>query len=384
MTHLINQLKFQINCPGEDEAFQLRHSFQDTLQEQIVNAVDKVCSDNVAEDEWIHIDQVEIDAGTFSSHSLYTDFDLVFRKKFEEELLRKISFLTEEKRKTSREDSWLELLIHFLQTGVLPWWAIEATTDLKKISRHLLTAHPLTCKSFFYSNLFQNIWTRAAFQLDSESQAIIISFFEKLGRAKEIMSAYASTLAKQLSISDLPITKGRSHIINSILILNGPLIFKEEEPGKLLRRLFVDHLEEILLVPADIPIAEVFSLFNKIAEDDVFNDVKGNIEFAFVENIEHTPFDQHANKQPLKYIVKTAGVILLAPFLQRLFLKLNLYDKSGWIAKDSVFRAVHILKFLASGEQNVPEYRLVLEKLLCGLSPEQPIPLEVALDRRRD
>ncbi|MEO5564376.1 MAG: contractile injection system tape measure protein, partial [Chitinophagaceae bacterium] len=137
MTHLINKLKFEINCPGEDQAFQLRHSFQDTLLEQIIKVVDQVCSNYVPEGEWIQIDRIEIDAGSFSSHSLYTDFALAFQQKFERELIRKLSIIPSSKRQTSRQDSWIELFMHFIRTGGLPWWASEAEIDLKKISKEL-------------------------------------------------------------------------------------------------------------------------------------------------------------------------------------------------------------------------------------------------------
>jgi hypothetical protein len=125
MTHLINQLKFEINCPGEEQAFQLRHSFQDTLQEQIIKVVDEVCSAYVPGDEWIQIDRIEVDAGSFSSHSLYEDFAFVFQKKFEEELTKKLSAIPVTKRNTSRQNSWIALFIHFLESGSLPWWATE-------------------------------------------------------------------------------------------------------------------------------------------------------------------------------------------------------------------------------------------------------------------
>ena len=84
-------------------------------------------------------------------------------------------------------------------------------------------------------------------------------------------------------------------------------------------------------------------------------------------------------EETLKYIVKEAGIILLSPFFQQLFAKLQLYDRSGWTSKEAAWRAVHIIKFLSTGQQQLPEYTLVLEKLLCGLLPEEPVPLEISL-----
>ena len=81
MTHLVNQLKFEVNCSSEEQAFQLRHSFQDTLQEQIVKVVDEVSSAYVRGDEWIQIDRIEIDAGSFSSDYSSTGFRFCISEK---------------------------------------------------------------------------------------------------------------------------------------------------------------------------------------------------------------------------------------------------------------------------------------------------------------
>ncbi len=56
-----------------------------------------------------------------------------------------------------------------------------------------------------------------------------------------------------------------------------------------------------------------------------------------------------------------------------------LHDKE-WKNKDAQYKAVHLLKFLSTGTQNIPEYNLTLEKIMCGLNIEEPLPLEVFLD----
>ena len=43
-------------------------------------------------------------------------------------------------------------------------------------------------------------------------------------------------------------------------------------------------------------------------------------------------------------------------------------------------RAVHLLQFLATGGTATPEHELLLNKVLCGLPPDQPVPLGIALE----
>ena len=80
-----------------------------------------------------------------------------------------------------------------------------------------------------------------------------------------------------------------------------------------------------------------------------------------------------------KYLVKHAGIILLSPFLKFFFKNLNLLEANQWKTKDAQYKAFHLLKFISTGLQQTPEYNLTLEKIICGVAIEEPIPLEIIL-----
>lgn len=75
--------------------------------------------------------------------------------------------------------------------------------------------------------------------------------------------------------------------------------------------------------------------------------------------------------------VEDAGLIILHPFLPQLF------GKCGWLNEQKQFRdaaagtlAIHALHYLATGDPEPAEYRLVFPKILTGLLPEallQPV-----------
>jgi hypothetical protein len=67
--------------------------------------------------------------------------------------------------------------------------------------------------------------------------------------------------------------------------------------------------------------------------------------------------------------VECAGVVLLHPFLPRLFEGLEIASGGRLRAPD---RALGLLHFLATGDRRAPEYALVLAKRLCGLPLEKP------------
>lgn len=81
--------------------------------------------------------------------------------------------------------------------------------------------------------------------------------------------------------------------------------------------------------------------------------------------------------EPLR--VDNAGLVLLAPYLPRLFEHLHLLEGATWRDAQAPGRAVHLLQFLADGSMASPECGLVLNKVLCGLEPAAPVPRDVGL-----
>ena len=64
--------------------------------------------------------------------------------------------------------------------------------------------------------------------------------------------------------------------------------------------------------------------------------------------------------------VHNAGIVLVAPYLQRLWGILELTANGSFIDDTAAQRAVHLLQYIVTGKSETPEYQLVLNKLLCG------------------
>lgn len=71
--------------------------------------------------------------------------------------------------------------------------------------------------------------------------------------------------------------------------------------------------------------------------------------------------------------VSNAGLVLLAPWLPRLFDHLGYIEDGAFIDQATAERAVHCLQFLVDGSLFTPEFQLVLNKILCGVKPGKPI-----------
>ncbi|MGD8587565.1 MAG: contractile injection system tape measure protein [Chromatiales bacterium] len=75
--------------------------------------------------------------------------------------------------------------------------------------------------------------------------------------------------------------------------------------------------------------------------------------------------------------VNNAGLVLAAPYLPRLFEMLGLVEKSAFNSTEAALRAVHLLQCLVDENTACPEYRLFLNKLLCGIEPAAAVPRQI-------
>ncbi len=77
--------------------------------------------------------------------------------------------------------------------------------------------------------------------------------------------------------------------------------------------------------------------------------------------------------------IDDAGLVILWPFLERLFTRLDLLEKRFFRDEAAQTQAIALLAYLAHEDPEPPEHRLAFAKLLCGRPPEHPCPLDAPL-----
>ncbi|NOU16595.1 MAG: hypothetical protein HOO91_03430 [Bacteroidales bacterium] len=73
--------------------------------------------------------------------------------------------------------------------------------------------------------------------------------------------------------------------------------------------------------------------------------------------------------------INNAGLALLWPFLVMFFERLNLVKDRKFISAESKYRAIHLLQYLATEQEETPENDLLFNKILCGTDIYESIPL---------
>lgn len=82
--------------------------------------------------------------------------------------------------------------------------------------------------------------------------------------------------------------------------------------------------------------------------------------------------------------IHNAGLVILAPFLPRFFQQLGMVEDGFFITASDAERAVHLLQYLGTGQQETEEYLLAFNKILCGLPLDTPVPSYIEITAEED
>ena len=404
--HIINKLAFELECPAEEQAFDIRRDFYPASHEQIAAVIDSVCSKYVTDSESIRIDKLEIYLGEFSLSSFEQEFSKVFKRKFDAIIAERISQIPKEKLIGSKINNDMELLEYFLLKGNLPWWCDENTLVLDEISRNVFKNRQIEISEFFRNNYKNSaLWERASYQLDENVLAVLVQMFEELRFAQKFMEAIFEIIREEINTTEESYRsiiaaelEQLSKTSVNILVSNASLIFAESRDAQKLRSVMADLVLKKLASlnnmskMQETEISKLFESIKKrqissgdistdntmyITNDDFSEsgvDITGNIDLQL--NIRTF---KAVEEEKEKLTVRHAGMILLAPYLKAFFSKLDLLNENLWINKDAQYRGLYLLKYLSSGIVKTFEYQLILEKLLCGIALEQPVPSGIIL-----
>jgi len=376
----VNRLTFELTCDKEHHALELRHNFAQTFQVQITEIVDKVCSTYIPENESFQIDCIEIDLGQFNPSSLQTRFSEIFRYHFEKELIEKISILPHVRSNSSKAFTYFEMFCYFMENGTLPWWAATLEENWEEWSASVFEAEEDRIKLFF-ENAIANpaIWKRASFQLNKELKYKVFSFFSKLSDVKKQIEDLLNHLIKVNILHIDTNVSPFNEALEEFIITNAPVILHRNEiPGPSLELLkevlfifFKDDTTRSMAIPI---IEEYYSPNITILQPFVLQNPTQGV--PMVEEL----FPKKETELEDRLVVRHAGLVLLIPFLKTLLVNMELLQGNQWKNQESVYKGIHLLKFLCTGLEKVPEYNLTLEKVVCGFSVTEPIPINVPLD----
>lgn len=384
---------------GESDGFALQGQLAGLCQGELAAALDEAFTRVAPGEEHWQFERIDIDAGQFTPETFARDFVAAVAAAVEEQVrVRKAQAIAqpdvaadEGDLRWSGAQSIDQAFLYFLATGALPWWC------------RLPEARTL-------ETLLDEAWNQVQGQgatIDVPARALLARVLSspqaRLRLVRQFSARFVGRVLEQLAPAGLEVLREVVAAVYRELAMALPETIPEQAWAAAFacavarqtieRRPLLDAWA--VLAPASITPAVIAGVLSAAAKHDADPalkhhgaDTTASERQAMTSNA--TPDSQHtghatstqppdgapsaqqtaAAAKPLDLhegvFIDCAGVVLLHPFLPRLFERLELVENGVLTQSD---RALALLHFLATGQSRAPEHALVLPKLLCGLEP---------------
>ncbi|HEV8273873.1 MAG TPA: contractile injection system tape measure protein [Chitinophagaceae bacterium] len=419
--HIINRQVFEFECLHSEHAFQIKNKFDQDVQYKISKIIERACEKLAIEDEDIRISLLEVDLGKIAFHRMEEDILWAFEKKFNEKLFEQKTFSVGKHFPLfAKTKSSFEIATFFLLTGQLPWFTGKKDGNyLVDIFDEVITTSGDSLRRFILSNLDNDkLIERLTTQYDVllmdkligllEPGEELFIYMEATIRkiAGEIISLMrpADYKSKQESYDvlypeDRSVTSGYA-----VKLLAGQINDDPDFHSIYLRKFTLEIILKLIAVKNNISTVERFyELLKKILAEKLeisqtilhsvaLKEWKEDKDLALV--VEQAKYKQEeikaiAAQQPhpvdkndsLKFYISNAGLILIANYLPAFLNEVRLLDNGNFIYKSHQIKAVFLLHYLCTGKEEAAEYILPLNKILCGLALDEPLPSNILLDQ---
>lgn len=370
-THIIQKLFIELTVPRGGDAFGLGQRLEHLLQEKLYPKLEPVFDRLAGSGQWVELDKLEIDLGELS---VQQDDDQWLDQAYQQ-FRGTIESAVASAAQTAAGGSGhrrIDSLAYFLQHGHLPWWAGEL--DLDNLLEEQIHRQPQKVLALLKSPTAMERW--------------IAQFPDRLHRS--LLDALAIHLPIELAdwqdqVTFLPRQQASRvywQTTWSIVQAQESALDEQEWQAQLLRNLFAKEDTRFHAIDVNGQLEKLSRLLNGFEE--ILSSENSLRKFLTGQTKDVTPSTpQNLSRSPAKepdgIYVPLAGTVLVHPFLPALFNKVNLLNGENFKDLAAQERAVHLLYYIATRQQQPMESEVVLLKLLCGLQPETLITREIAL-----
>jgi hypothetical protein len=394
-THIVHKQKVDLKIARSENSFALQERVSYLMQQELPKKMEMIFDELVPADEIIRIDKLHLDLKTIDTKD--------FEKEFEERLIEELKGALSKIKKnisqtanavvTNRQASLLHSLLYFLEHGYLEWF--DSVKQIQAWEQEILNQFSEKEWEYFLDWLRKNckindrIIERLVLQFSDYflKQVVSKTGLSSLDTAYEDLFFILQTLSKNAKEDNRNLLwKNALHV----LLLQekndqfGFEILKHilNDKSELQKEFFAANKMEII---GKLKTTAVRDAFEKIIS---FFEEKTN-ENIFISEENVAEQQEISNSKPKKEkledgvaYVQNCGIVILHPFLEMYFTELGLTAEKQFINDDAHKRAVLLLHYLATGETEVAEFNLVLQKILCGLALEETLTTTIELSEK--
>jgi hypothetical protein len=396
--HTIRKFTLQLQLPAGHETYPLQRRCSDIIKQELVTGLDGLLKTYFDESEVIKIQRIELDLGNITA----ADLENVFADKCLHKLSEKFKTIALQKKsgeitikRVDKKQNVIDQFIYFLTHGQLP--SLARLPSLAEWRKEVLNA--ITEKHEYFTVQFSAVITRNTsiarrlfFQFDKDfieeffylckppvKKQIAESIIHDPLIIKKRVIQFSNKSVEEVFYAFVPALKGKMGEIVSSL--------QRMDAGNSSLQIRENFLITLFEIVSRTPAAKLIAMMQEIKEwiekpsqepEALLRQLKQDAnEFQKKENLD-TGKERDANLEKKDTIesavfIKNAGLIIFHPFLARLFEKTGLMHNNDFIDDEARCRAVHLLQFIADGQEQLPEYLMPLNKILCGMPAEMHI-----------
>ena len=410
--HIIRQQTLEIHISEEAGAFALQQEVSRLLREQVVEKLQPVLSALVPGHQFLQLDKLEINLGNVDPFKAPQQFVQQVVQGIEKEVKEKAgsavlassSGKTKQPQFLSEKAAVRKQFLHFLETGLLPWWAtpVEEAKLLEVINEP---------QALFQQQL-QILFSR-------QPNAII-------RLSKQYKEVVLKAVARQLAIEQWPAINEWIKVMAILLkgkFTKAKTMFWQatigllaKEPKAEITSLLAHQLQAMVTV---VHIGEILEVVETLEKGALPNKKSSKSQKGQKQPITPSPLKAILSSiapskiqqlksalkksqllpkptiEPSKHptlpdrqagihleegiFIQNAGLIMLAPLLPSFFEKTGLVKDKAFINEAAQERAVHLLQYLVTGTDSSPEHELTFNKILCGVPLDTPLEKHISL-----
>lgn len=427
--HLIHRQVLDLHYTDEGRAKAAMNQWGERYQKEWLPIIEELLDELDSQGKWVRLEKVELDLGKIRENQSPEIFQKKLKEVLKTQLLRQIPELRELKEEQRTRDSrrphdetkQLELLIFQLKYGRKPWWASHSKKEgIKNLIKTLAIEKNKDFLVWLQSEFFsQEMVERLINHLKHDEMQKILSFAfpEKSKESQIIVNSLVSALSPEIiPKNELEKVLG-DRIVEAFLIsekqIDEPVsqwfktwLLRSETGFRPTQKALTELLA--LLIPADLIQKSQVSTLGKVwsnwTQTPIFRNARASEttpqNFLMDEKLKFLDLVKNGKvtRKPIigedpkpsqaktpkteklevteTFPISNSGLVLAAPFLPFFFKGLGLVENKEFVSKEAQNRGILLIQSLLDESYSYEESDLLLNKILCGIAPSEPIQVQ--------
>lgn len=432
--HLIHRQILDLHYSNESRAKAAMDQWGERFEKVWLPVIEEVLDELDQKGKWFRLEKVELDLGKIHENQEPEIIRKKLKEALKTQLLRQVPELGEVKKEQKDfnsphpqdERKPLELLIYQLQNGRKPWWASHSKKEgIRTLIKKFISGRDKAFLVWLQSESFTQVMVeRLKNHLETKEiqRMTSLAFPEKQKESRIIVQSLVSTLSPEVHSKtelekvlenrivpafmiseteiDHPIAQWfKTWLVNSkatfrptqealleLLVLLMPLDFLQKTQTKILEKIWSKWVQSLIYrnsvktisLRKSTPTREKEHFFNliknakeRLSESNPKNPIPLQNGSSKIQKGKKTLFGKLELEET--FPISNSGLVLAAPFLPYFFKGLGLVENKEFVSKGAQNRGALLLQALFDDSYFYEESELLLNKIICGIDPSEPL-----------